>query len=216
MERCDLCEDLEQEKPKGCIPDQPLPLCRRNSSKSKIKREKLDIEKEEIETTVISGENDVEMKSYDKYETLESCSCDVSCVATSSRRPEESCRLFSSPVLQENPFRDSVAAQMENGSIASKEKDGVQINCLPQVAFLKVLSYLSMKERVNASSVSKHWYNSCFDSSLWRKICLKEQKSVTDKVFCHLTDISNSLIALDICECGSISSNGLVQGLSQC
>lgn len=217
MERSDLTEVSEQEEGVHCFKEeQPLHICR---STGYSKREKLELAKEDFEVTVsvkraaVARENDdTEMECDNKVDAIRKKD-----VATSSNAAEKNnCHSFRSPdsniVIQDN----ALPVRFENDDTNNKEKGTFQINSLPQVAFLKILSYLTMKERVTASVVSKYWYNSCFDPCLWRNIRLRERKSVTDDVFYRLTDLSSSLNVLDIFECGNITERGLAEGLCQC
>lgn len=92
-----------------------------------------------------------------------------------------------------------------------------QINRLPQVVFLSILSYLHVKDLGRASCVSKHWYNSTLDPCLWRRLKLQKRQKVDNQVLVRITNYgSSTATVLDISECRSITEEGLLKALQQC
>ena len=105
--------------------------------------------------------------------------------------------------------------EMENGP------EGVEmtfeINSLPQVVFLTILSYLDVKNLGRASCVSKHWYNSSLDPCLWKILKLQKRQKVDDKVLVRVTkQASSNASLLDVSECESLTEEGLMTALRQC
>lgn len=92
-----------------------------------------------------------------------------------------------------------------------------QINRLPQVVFLSILSYLDVKNLGRASCVSKHWYNSTLDPCLWRRLKLQKRKLVNSEVLVRITNYgSSTATVLDVSECSNITEEGLLMALPQC
>lgn len=91
-----------------------------------------------------------------------------------------------------------------------------QINCLPQVVFLSILSYLDVKNLGRASRVSKHWYNSTLDPCLWRKLKLQKREQVNSEVLVRITNYGSTATVLDVSECRNITEEGLLKALQQC
>lgn len=99
--------------------------------------------------------------------------------------------------------------------------DGVEmtfeINSLPQVVFLTILSYLDVKNLGRASCVSKHWYNSSLDPCLWKILKLQKRQKVDDEVLIRVTrQASSNVSLLDVSECQSLTEEGLMTALRQC
>ena len=92
-----------------------------------------------------------------------------------------------------------------------------QINRLPQVVFLSILSYLGVKDLGRASCVSKHWYNSTLDPCLWRRLKLQKRQMVDSEVLVRITNYgSSTATVLDVTECRNITEEGLLKALQQC
>ena len=92
-----------------------------------------------------------------------------------------------------------------------------EINRLPQVVFLSILSYLDVKNLGRASCVSKHWYNSTLDPSLWRRLKLQKRQLVNSEVLVRITNYgSSTATVLDLTECRNITEEGLLMALQQC
>ncbi|PFX21065.1 F-box/LRR-repeat protein 17-like [Stylophora pistillata] len=94
----------------------------------------------------------------------------------------------------------------------------MDMNSLPQAVFLCVLSYLDVKDLGRVSCVSKHWYNSALDPSLWRKLKLSKRQKVDDEVLVRVTNYGSSATGgvLDVSECANITEEGLIKALQQC
>lgn len=101
---------------------------------------------------------------------------------------------------------------MENG----ESENSFQINRLPQVVFLSILSYLDLKDLGRASCVSKHWYNSTLDPCLWRKLKLQKRQKVDSEVLVRIANYGWTATVLDISECKNIDEEGLLKALQQC
>lgn len=101
---------------------------------------------------------------------------------------------------------------MENG----ENGNSFQINHLPQVVFLSILSYLDVKDLGRASCVSRHWYNSALDPCLWRKLKLQKRQKVDSEVLVRITNYGLTVTVLDISECRNITEEGLNKALQQC
>lgn len=111
------------------------------------------------------------------------------------------------------------SCQMEN----LDEQDcanSFQINNLPQVVFISILSYLDVKNLGRASCVSKHWYHSTLDPCLWRTLKLQKRQKVDDEVLVRVTTSHghgpSSVRILDVSECKNITEEGLITALRQC
>ena len=102
---------------------------------------------------------------------------------------------------------------MDNGD----RRNCFQIDRLPQVVFLSILSYLDVKNLGRASCVSKHWYNSTLDPCLWRRLKLQKRKMVDSEVLVRITNYgSSTATVLDLSECQNITEEGLLKALQQC
>ena len=102
---------------------------------------------------------------------------------------------------------------MDNGD----RRNCFQIDRLPQVVFLSILSYLDVKNLGRASCVSKHWYNSTLDPCLWRRLKLQKRKLVDSEVLVRITNYgSSTATVLDLSECQNITEEGLLKALQQC
>jgi len=108
---------------------------------------------------------------------------------------------------------DVNCCQMEKGQ---EDASSFQINSLPQVVFLSILSYLGVQNLGRASCVSKHWYNSSLDPCLWRKLKLQKRQKVDDEVLARVTNLGSNASVLDVSECRNITEEGLIQALRQC
>lgn len=97
-----------------------------------------------------------------------------------------------------------------------QNRNTFQINCLPQVVLLSILSYLDVKDLGRASRVSKHWYNSTLDPSLWRILKLPKRQKVDDEVLVRITNYGSTATVLDVSECANITEEGLIQAVQQC
>lgn len=91
-----------------------------------------------------------------------------------------------------------------------------QITNLPQVVFLTILSFLDVKNLGRASCVSRHWYNSCLDPCLWRKLKLQKREKVDDGVLARVTNHGSNASVLDVSDCPNITEEGLIKALRQC
>ena len=109
-------------------------------------------------------------------------------------------------------LNDVISSQMENEGGANS----FQINNLPQVVFLSILSYLDVKNLGRASCVSKHWYNSSLDPCLWRTLKLQKRQKVDDGVLSRVTNHGSTASVLDVSDCPNITEEGLIQALMQC
>ena len=109
-------------------------------------------------------------------------------------------------------LNDVNSSQMDNEGVANS----FQINNLPQVVFLSILSYLDVKNLGRASCVSKHWYNSTLDPCLWRKLKLQKRTKVDDGVLSRVTNHGSTASVLDVSDCPNITEEGLIKALMQC
>ena len=91
-----------------------------------------------------------------------------------------------------------------------------QINSLPQVVFLSILSYLDLKDLGRASRVSKYWYNSSLDPCLWRILKLQKRQQVTDEVLVRIASIGKNATLLDVSECTKITEAGIIKSIRRC
>ena len=119
---------------------------------------------------------------------------------------------------------DEQASSLSLNDVKSCQKDSeledaansFQINSLPQVVFLSILSLLDVKNLGRASCVSKHWYNSCLDPCLWRTLKLQKREKVDDGVLARLTNHGSNASVLDVTDCPNITEEGLIKALRQC
>ena len=92
----------------------------------------------------------------------------------------------------------------------------MDMNSLPQVVLLSIMSYLDVKDLGRASCVCKRWYNSTLDPSLWRILKFPKRQKVDDEVLVRLTNYGSTATVLDVSECANISEEGLIKALQQC
>lgn len=92
----------------------------------------------------------------------------------------------------------------------------MDMNSLPQVVLLSIMSYLDVKDLGRASCVCKRWYNSTLDPSLWRILKLPKRQKVDDEVLVRVTNYGSTATVLDVSECANISEEGLIKALQQC
>ena len=230
----DVCDSSAESEDESCccisgslcrLQDDPQHVCRKSSKREKLEAAKEDFTemKFSIERAVVAPSCEGTSSSQDKKPSDKNGTGPVVAAVVVDKLKLKAVEPFNGPVqalVQKQVVRTSntVPNHITNSELTDfdTQRYTFQMNCLPQVAFLKILSYLSMKERVTVSLVSRHWYNSCFDPILWHKLHLQGRISVTNDVFCQLTGISSSLVVLDISECSSITEQGLEQGLGQC
>lgn len=114
-----------------------------------------------------------------------------------------------------------LSLNIANNSCQMEDEEGrnsFQINCLPQVVFLSILSYLDVQDLGRASCVSKHWYNSTLDPCLWRILKLQKRQKVNNEVLVRITNYGSTATVnvLDVSECQNITEEGLITAIQHC
>lgn len=89
---------------------------------------------------------------------------------------------------------------------------------LPDVLLAKILSYLPNVSLVRLSLVNSRWHRVCFDSSLWRDVCIPfaYRHNVIDTTIMNLTVCSRNVNKLYLVECRHLTDDVLEFVSNQC